>query len=114
MRPSLTPEQRAERKFWTSLRSACRRLWLWYSPARKQAWEGAKTGGGWRCAECEGTFKGKDCAVDHIVPAGTLKCFDDVGPFLTRLMVGSNGLQVLCDECHKAKTAEERKRRAHG
>lgn len=104
----LTPAQRAERKFWSGLRSALRRLWLWYSPARKAVWAAAKTEKGWKCAVCGGVFKGKNCAVDHIVPCGTLKCIEDVGPFIGRLMVSAWGLQVICKTCHDAKSKAER------
>jgi 5-methylcytosine-specific restriction endonuclease McrA len=84
---------------------------MWYSPARKQAWLTAKGSAGWRCANCSRVFKGKDMAVDHIIPVGSLRCYDDIGQFLQRLMIGAEGLQVLCEECHTAKTAAERQQR---
>lgn len=104
----LTPEERAERKFYTGLRSALRRLWAWYSPARKAALLAAKTSDGWRCAACKKLFKVIDVAVDHVSPCGSLKTVEDIQPFVKRLVVGVDGLQVLCSADHKTKTLAER------
>lgn len=60
------------------------------------------------CASCKQRFKQKEVAVDHIVPAGQLKSFDDLGPFAERLFVGPEGLQVLCHPCHDIKTKEDK------
>lgn len=61
------------------------------------------------CASCHQTFPQKEVQVDHITPAGTLKCFDDLPAFVERLFCGPDGLQVMCKECHHIKTQEEKK-----
>ena len=67
-------------------------------PNRKRKWE-------YRCDSCGQWFADKEVQVDHIVPAGQLRSFDDVGPWMRRLLVEVDGLQVLCKEnCHHAKT----------
>lgn len=53
-----------------------------------------------------------DVAVDHKEPCGSLKSVADIEPFVRRLIVGPEGLQVLCKaNCHAAKTLAERKAR---
>jgi 5-methylcytosine-specific restriction endonuclease McrA len=64
-----------------------------------------------QCAECQEWFKAKEVQVDHIKPAGSLKCYDDLPSFVSNLFCESDNLQVLCKQCHKAKTAEERKKK---
>ena len=62
------------------------------------------------CAHCSGWFSEKETHVDHIVPAGSLKSFEDVGPFSRRLLFPTpDQLQILCKPCHKTKTLAERK-----
>lgn len=53
----------------------------------------------------------KDSKVDHIDPAGSIKCWDDIGPFIKRLLCEEDGLQVLCRKCHDEKTQQERAQR---
>jgi len=67
---------------------------------KRQKWE-------YKCAACRTWFPDKEVAVDHIIPVGTLKCEDDLLPFIQRLTV-ENGYQVLCKPCHQVKTNKER------
>ncbi len=69
----------------------------------------AKTVKMYVCAACNQWHRQKDVQVDHITPAGSLRSFDDLGPFASRLFCGMDGLQVLCTTCHDAKTKQERK-----
>jgi 5-methylcytosine-specific restriction endonuclease McrA len=64
-----------------------------------------------QCAKCKEWFKGKEVQVDHIKPAGSLKCYDDLPSFVSNLFCEADNLQVLCKACHKTKTAEERKKK---
>lgn len=64
----------------------------------------------YQCVTCEQWYVGKEVAIDHIVPAGTLKTYDDLPQFVERLFCEAENLQVLCTDCHQAKTNEERKR----
>jgi 5-methylcytosine-specific restriction endonuclease McrA len=59
------------------------------------------------CASCNEHFKQKEVQVDHIVPAGSLNCFEDLPSFAKRLMCGIDDLQVLCKPCHIRKTKED-------
>lgn len=60
------------------------------------------------CNMCNDYFKSSEVAVDHILPAGSLKSQSDLHSFLLRLFCNKEGLQVLCDECHDRKTYAER------
>lgn len=98
-----------EKRLWRALRASCRRTWCWYSPARKACLAAAKSPAGVLCAECGGRFRSSEVAVDHVVPCGKLRSLRDLPGFAKRLFGGR--LQVLCDKCHDAKSAAERKRR---
>ena len=60
------------------------------------------------CAICKGDFKGTETMVDHIVPCGSLKSFDELPAFVERLFCEVDGLRVLCKSCHQEVTNAER------
>ena len=60
------------------------------------------------CAICNGDFKGTETMVDHIVPCGSLKGFNDLPAFVERLFCEVGGLRVLCKPCHQEVTNAER------
>lgn len=106
-----------EAKYWAFLRSALRSAYNKW-PAKwavlkeaKRPYTGQSKQQKWefQCAGCGKWFKQKDVSVDHMIPAGALSCYEDLVPFVTKLFVGVEGLQVLCTkQCHAVKTAEER------
>jgi hypothetical protein len=67
----------------------------------------------YECNMCKNHFPAKDVEVDHILPVVD----PDVGfvswdLFIERLYCKMDNLQVLCVQCHKEKTKDERKERA--
>jgi 5-methylcytosine-specific restriction endonuclease McrA len=68
------------------------------SPGRSknQKWE-------FCCASCGEWFPDKEVEVDHIAPAGSLKCYDDLPGFVSRLFCEASGMRVLCRDCHGAR-----------
>jgi len=58
----------------------------------------------YQCASCSKWFLRKEIDVDHIIPCGQLKSFNDISRFCKKLFVEKNGLQLLCKSCHKNKT----------
>ena len=64
-----------------------------------------------KCAECEGSFPVAQVEVDHIIPAGSVTSYEDLIPFIERLFVPKDMLQVLCKGCHRKKTNEERRKK---
>lgn len=66
-------------------------------PNKRLKWE-------YQCSECGGWFPDKETQVDHVVPAGSIRSFSDIGPFVERLLCEADGLVVLCKGCHGVKT----------
>lgn len=103
-------------KFFGFLRSGLRATYNKYPPkwetlaAAKRAYSGPDKRVKWeyKCAQCKKYHKAKEVSVDHVVPAGSLNSFDDLPGFVSRLFCSREGLQVLCSDCHKKKTLEER------
>ena len=62
----------------------------------------------YQCAMCCGWWPAKEVEVDHIVPAGSLKDYDDLPGFVSRMFCEAGGLQVLCKACHKQKTEDDK------
>jgi hypothetical protein len=91
----------------TQVRSALRRVWSW-SPQREQALANARVAyGRYQCAQCSNAYGPRAVAVDHVLACGGFKDdLSDLGDWASRLFFGE--LQILCDPCHKVKTAQER------
>lgn len=108
-----------EAKFWAFIRSGLRSKWTRWPPKyevlaaakRPYVGEDKRRKFEYQCASCGLWHPQKEVSVDHIVPVGTLKSWDDLVTFCQRLFVPATGLQVLCDTCHQAKTNQERKER---
>jgi len=107
-----------EAGFWGRVRSHLRRMFRFnWVPARlalerarrpyvgenkRQKWE-------FQCAFCHKWFLRKGVELDHIRPCGSLNSWEDVRPFMERLLCESpDDYAVLCKSCHKEKTDEER------
>ncbi len=63
----------------------------------------------YKCANCLELFDGKQVAIDHVQPCGTLKSKEDIATFVENLFCEVDNLQVLCSTCHDIKTLSERK-----
>lgn len=95
------------------VRSALRSKWLKWPP-RAQAIERARRPykgpnklQKWevQCAMCAGWFKLKEIEVDHYPhDAGSIRSFEDIGPFVNRLYCEVGNLRVLCVPCHQVHT----------
>ena len=98
-----------EAAFFGTIRSALRELSFkgrLYQP-RKAALDRQRVQRGqYHCQGCGLVVGSREIEVDHVVPAGSLSCWEDLGPFAQRLFCGSDGLQVLCRECHRRKHAD--------
>jgi 5-methylcytosine-specific restriction endonuclease McrA len=106
----------SEAKFWAFLRSGLRAKWTRWPPKyevlrkakRPYIGDNKRQKHEFQCASCAGWFPQKSVTVDHIIPAGQLRSWEDLPGFAERLFCSADGLQVLCDVCHLAKTKEER------
>jgi len=64
----------------------------------------------YQCSMCKKWFPNSQVEVDHIEGAGSLKDYDDLPGFVSRLYCEPDNLQVLCKPCHAKKTNSERVR----
>lgn len=98
----------------TKLRSAIRLIWSRSSERRailtaaKQ--ENPKDGSiGFICPICKHFWPIWAAEVDHEPPIGTLDNWQEVGEFIRKMFYGPQ--QAVCKECHKLKTAAQRRKR---
>lgn len=75
-------------------------------PPRKEAISKARTERGiYKCAICDGSFGPKEIQLDHINAVVDEETgFIDFNTYIDRLFCGVDGFQVLCRQCHQAKT----------
>lgn len=102
-------------RFWGFLRSALRRASDRFPPKQqakllyrrpfigegRQKWE-------YQCVECREWFPEKAIQIDHILPVGQLRDWDNLPIFCKKLFCGVEGYQVMCKPCHQIKTNKER------
>ena len=105
-----------ESAFWSFIRSALRQKSRWWKPITQCKMKARRPYKGpnkrqkfeYQCKYCQQWFADKHVNVDHITPAGTLRCAADLPGFVERLFCEIDGLQVLCSKCHDKKTKEEK------
>ena len=105
-----------ESMFWSMLRSALRQKSRWWKPIgeckklAQRAYKGPNKRQKWEyeCSKCKGWFKSDQVNVDHIEPAGSLNCSNDLPAFVDTLFCEQENLQVLCKTCHDQKTQLEK------
>lgn len=113
-------KKREQSKFVNFIKNTLRRAsYRW--PGRNEALVAARVARGlYKCAICQvDTFKRTEVNLDHIepvVPVETDWHLEDGSPdwniFIKRLYVGPEGFQVICLNCHDAKTQIEDEMRA--
>lgn len=104
-------------RYWSFIRSALRKAFTRYPPrfeclsAASRPYTGTdkRKKKEYQCAECKEWFVQKNVQVDHIEPCGSLRTYRDLAGFVKRLFCHVDGLRVLCIECHKKITQENKK-----
>lgn len=105
------------------IRSALRNLSRWWKPfnvalqrASSVSYVGRSKRVAYLCARCQRFYDRKSVEVNHIVPVGSLKQYEDLPGFCERLFVEDPSvLEVLCKGCHKDETEGQRiSRKANG
>lgn len=76
--------------------------------ARKPAPKGSRAKFVITCEFCRKDHAQTKIEVDHIIPAGSLKNWEDIGPFMQRMLNPSGGYRLLCKPCHKTHTYAEK------
>lgn len=84
------------------IRTAIRQVWHWSYPRKLCVARCTGKDGFQKCEKCK--KRAPKVFVDHIINVG-----DVDGGFIARLFCPSSELQGLCAECHRLKTALERK-----
>ena len=109
-----------ESQFWGLLRSGLRRQFRFWKPLmeakrlakRPYTGDNKKQKFEYQCNHCKNWFKDSETQIDHVIPTGSLLSWDDVVPFLQKLIPEDvSSFQVLCKECHQTKTNKEREER---
>lgn len=105
-------------RFFGFIRSSLRNASSRWSPALaclKEAEVGKRVNGRsgriamhYRCAGCGAELPRKLVQIDHIIEAGSLRCFEDLPEFTRRLFCEKEGYAVLCIPCHLSKTRSAR------
>lgn len=97
------------------IRSVLRRISIRWKPrievlnaARRLKINGGRSKYEYHCSICLKWFIRAHVEVDHIYPCGSIKCFNDIGPFVQRLLCEKEGFRVLCIKCHLLHTNKGR------
>jgi hypothetical protein len=93
---------RQKSRFWkpiTQCKMAARRPYK--GPNKRQKFE-------YQCNVCDKWFPEKKINIDHVIPAGTLRCANDLPGFVERLFCEIDNLQCICEGCHNVKTQNEK------
>jgi 5-methylcytosine-specific restriction endonuclease McrA len=106
----------SEAAFWSFIRSALRQKSRWWKPIsicklnarRDYTGPGKRQKYEYQCKKCKKWHPEKQINVDHIIPAGSLNCAQDLPLFVERLFCEQDNLQVLCVTCHDKKTLKEK------
>ncbi len=109
-----------ESGFFGLIRSALRRLSIRWKPrteylnsVRRPKVNGGRSKFEYQCESCQSWFIKASIEVDHRIPCGSLKSFDDIGPFVKRLLCEKDGFRIYCKSCHLAHTKRERDAKAN-
>lgn len=105
-----------ESQFWSFIRSGLRQKSRWWKPITecklkaKRAYKGPnkRQRFEYQCNTCKLWFAEKHINVDHIQPAGSLNCAQDLPGFVERLFCEIDNLQCICETCHNVKTQNEK------
>jgi hypothetical protein len=105
-----------ESMFWSMIRSALRQKSRWWKPIgeckklARRVYKGKNKRQKWEylCNKCKQWYKSDQVNVDHIEPAGSLNCSNDLPSFVDTLFCEQDNLQVLCKTCHDQKTQLEK------
>jgi 5-methylcytosine-specific restriction endonuclease McrA len=108
----------SEAVFWQFIRNALRRKSMFWKPVALARQKASRLYTGpnkrqkyeYQCNHCKNWYKGNQIMVDHIIPVGSLTKSYDLPSFVESLFCEVDNLQVLCVECHNAKTLIDNKK----
>lgn len=103
--------------YFAKIRSALRNAFRYWKPMmialksaeRPYVGENKRQKKEYQCNMCKQWFKRTDVQIDHIVPCGSLRSYDDIVPFIKNLTKENpSDYQVLCKKDHLEKTKNEK------
>ncbi len=101
--------------FFGLIRSALRRLSIRWKPrteylnsVRRPKVNGGRSKYEYLCESCSTWFIRAHIECDHRISCGSLRNFDDIGPFVQRLLCEKDGFRALCKPCHLKRTKESK------
>lgn len=106
-----------ESEYFSKIRSGLRKTFQYWKPmtvalelaSRKYTGENKRIKKEYQCACCGKWFIRKDVQIDHIIPCGSLRNWDDIVPFIKNLtQEDPSAYQILDKMCHLKKTGQER------
>jgi O6-methylguanine-DNA--protein-cysteine methyltransferase len=109
-----------ESEYFGKIRSGLRRTFMYWKPgiialenaSRKYTGENKRIKKEYKCSVCGEYFQRKLVHIEHNIPCGSLRTFDDIVPFIQRLTTEDpDGFSVKCKLCHQEKTSSERTER---
>lgn len=110
-----------EQEYFNKIRSVLRTGFRWWTPmmnalkkaSRPSQSENKRLKTEYQCAKCKQWYARKDVQIDHIIPVGTLRGYDDLVTFVINLtQETTEAYQILCKaKCHLDKTKKERAER---
>ena len=104
-------------EYFGKIRSGLRRAFIYWKPLQAAAEKASRPNQSenkrllkeYQCDICKDWFKRADTHIDHIIPCGSLRNYEDVVPFLINLTTENpDNYQLLCKKCHLIKTKKER------
>jgi len=114
----------SEAEYFSKIRSALRNAFRYWSPmlialeqaSRPSQSTNKKLKKEYLCAHCNKWFKRADVQIDHKIECGSLRCYEDIVPFIQRLTQENvDAYQILCkNKCHLIKTNLEKNKRKNG
>lgn len=108
----------SEAEYFQKIRSSLRDGFRWWKPMIKALKDASRPSRNkknprqkieYQCAVCKKWFARTQVQIDHIIPCGQLRGYEDVVPFIKNLtQEDSKSYQVLCRPHHLVKTKQEK------
>lgn len=108
----------SEAQYFAKIRSALRSAFRFWKPMTIALEKASRPYKGanklqkkeYQCNHCKCWFKRKEVEIDHVIPCGSLRTFEDIASFIERLTTENiDNFQVLCKPCHLIKTKQDKK-----
>ena len=109
-----------EAEYFQQIRYALRKQFRWWKPmiqALKKAERPSQSKNKrlkyeYQCAVCKRWYPRTKVQIDHKIPCGELRKYEDIVPFIKNLTKeNSNSYQILCKKDHLVKTKKEKQQR---